>query len=125
MLNTIKQITEEEFKLPDISKRTRKHPYPEARAIYYAVAKEIMPNVSLGIISKKMDRDHATAINGIKKLKDTYLRDIEFRILHKKIMDRVAMENNKEPILELDLLRKENIELKRKLEELLPKNQKL
>ena len=53
MLKKIKQIVEEEFNLPDISKRTRKHPYPEARAIYYAVAKEIMPNVSLGRIAGK------------------------------------------------------------------------
>ena len=124
MLNAIKQITEEEFDLENIEKRTRKHPYPEARAIYYAVAKEIMPDVSLGIIAGKVGRDHATAINGIKKLKDTYLRDREFRILYQKVMDRVTLEfvGNKEPISELDLLRKENKELKRKLEELLPKN---
>ena len=71
MLKKIKQITEEEFNLRDISKRTRRYPYPEARAIYYAVAKEIMPDVSLVRIAKKMDRDHATAINGIKKLSRT------------------------------------------------------
>lgn len=119
MLNTIKQIVEEEFNLPDISKRTRRYPYPEARAIYYAVAKEIMPNVSYPAIASFLNRDHSTAIYGIRKLKDTYLMEKEFRILHKKIMDRVTLEfgGNKEPISELDLLRKENKELKRKLEQ--------
>lgn len=120
MLNTIKQIVEEEFNLPDISKRTRKHPYPEARAIYYAVAKEIIPEFSFARIANFMGRDHASAMHGIKKLKDTYLRDREFQDLHKKVMDRAVMEagNEKEGFSEIEILRQENIELKRKLEEL-------
>lgn len=89
MLKTIKQITEEEFSLPDISKRTRNHPYPEARAIYYDVSKKIKPKFSYDRIAKFMgNRDHSTAMYGVRALKDTYLRDREFRDLHRKIMDR-------------------------------------
>ena len=120
MLKTIKQITEEEFNLPDISKRTRKHPYPEARAVFYAVAKEIIPEMTYGRIAKFMGRDHSTAVYSVRALKDTYLQDMEFRILHRKVMVRAIMEveNNKELLSVLEMLIQENIELKRKLEEL-------
>lgn len=120
MLNTIKQIVEEEFNLPDISKRTRKRPYPEARAAYYAVAKEIIPEFSFARIANFMGRDHASAMHGIKKLKDTYLQDREFRILHQKVMDRAVMEvgnNEGRGLSEVEMLRRENEELKRKLEQ--------
>lgn len=120
MLNTIKHIVEDEFNLPDISNRTKKHPYPEARAIYYAVSKEIMPQSPYGRIANIMGRDHSHAVHAVKKLKDTYMRDSEFRILHQKIMDRAKceVEDNKEGFSEVEILRQENIELKRKLEEL-------
>ena len=120
MLKTIKKITEEEFNLHDISKRTRKLPYPEARAIYYAVAKEIMPEFSYNRIAHFIGRDHSTAVHSVKALKDTYLQDMEFRILHRKVMVRaiMAVENNKQLLSVLEMLIQENIELKRKLEEL-------
>lgn len=120
MLKTIKQITEEEFNIPDISKRTKKHPYPEARAIYYDVSKEIMTQSPYGRIASFIGRDHSHAVHAVKKLKDTYLRDMEFIILHQKVMDRAAIEvkENKEGFSELEILRQENIELKRKLKEL-------
>ena len=120
MLQTIKQITEEEFNIPDISKRTRKQPYPEARAVYYDVSKETIPEFSFNRIAKFLgNRDHSTAMHGIKKLKDTYLRDREFRNLHQKVMYQAVMEveNNKERFSQLEILILENIELKRKLEE--------
>lgn len=117
MLNTIKQITEDEFELENIEQRTKKHPYPEARAIFYNVAKEIMTQSPYGRIANFIGRDHSHAVHAVKKLKDTYLRDMEFKILHQKIMDRAAIEvkDNKEGFSELEILRQENIELKRKL----------
>src|SRR5690554_2877032 len=120
MLQTIKQITEEEFNIPDISKRIRKQPYPEARAIYYAVAKEIIPEVPYYRIANFIGRGNSALINGVQKLKDTYLREKKFQALHKKVKDRAAMEvkSYKELLSEVEKLRQENIELKRNLEEL-------
>lgn len=79
-----------------------------------------MPWMSYGRIAKFMgNRDHASAVHSVKALKDTYLQDMEFRILHRKVMDRAVMEveNNKERFSEMEMIRQENIELKRKLEE--------
>lgn len=118
MLNTIKKITEDEFNLPDISKRTKKQPYPEARAIYYVVAKERIPHFSYEKIANFIGRGNSAVINGVQKLKDTYLREKKFQELHKKVMDRAVMEvkSNEELFSEVEKLRQENMELKRKLE---------
>src|SRR5690554_4895536 len=119
MLKTIKQITEEVFNLPDISKITRKRPYPEARAAFCGGAKETMPKVTYARIGNYIGRDHSTAIQGIKKLKDTYILYREFRILYQKVMDRAVIEvgnNEGRGLSEVEILRQENEELKRKLE---------
>jgi len=120
MLKTIKQITEEVFELENIEQKTRKRPYPEARAAYYAVAKETMPRVTYARIAKFLgNRHHSTAVYGVSALKDTYLRDQEFRILYQKVMDRAVIEvgnNEGRGLSEVEMLRRENEELKRKLE---------
>ena len=120
MLKIIKNIVEEVFELENIEQKTRKRPYPEARAAYYAVAKETMPRVTYARIANFIGRDHSTAIQGIKKLKDTYILYREFRIPYQKVMDRAVIEvgnNEGRGLSEVEILRQENEELKRKLEE--------
>lgn len=62
----IKEIVDQYFKI-DISEPTRKVGYVEARALYYKLCRK-HSRLSLEVIGEYVGKDHATAINGIKKL---------------------------------------------------------
>ncbi len=120
MLKTIKHIIEKEFSLPDISDATRVYPYPEARAMFYEIAKISAPAKSFSKIAAVVNRDHATALHAIQMLNDTYLRDYEIIEIYDNIKEVVFKEVtlHKHKFSELEMLRRENEELKRKLKEL-------
>ena len=65
---TIKQLVENYFKI-QLNSKTRKKEFVEARAIYYKLLRE-NTRMSLAAIGKTMNRDHATALHSIRKIKD-------------------------------------------------------
>ena len=62
----IKEIVDKYFNM-DIATLTRKVAYVEGRALYYKLCRS-HSRLSLAVIGEYVGKDHATAINGIKKL---------------------------------------------------------
>lgn len=122
MLEDIKRITEEVFQLENIEKRTRTGNYPRARSVFYIIARQIKPKISLAKIGKFMGRDHSTVYDGIKKADQFYFLESHFVKLLDDVNDRVNSEvfsikttNRSKLIKEL---KEVNAELRKKLYDL-------
>lgn len=120
MLEDIKRITEEVFQLENIEKRTRKANYPRARSVFYFIARQIKPKISLAKIGKFMgNRDHSTVCDGIKKAEEYYFLESDFVELLDVVSDRVNSEvfyiktTNRSKLIEE--LKQVNAELREKL----------
>lgn len=88
-LQIIKTIVENYFGYP-LNQKSRMRHIVDARRIYYRLCREFT-NRSLFIIGKTMDRDHATALHGVRSCIDLCRTDKDFNnkylILFKKVQD--------------------------------------
>jgi len=91
---TIKQLVENYFKI-DITTKTRKREYVEARAIYYKLLRD-HTRMSLSAIGETMNKDHTTVLHFTRKIKDWMEYDPQIkqdyetlnnRILHAKTLN--------------------------------------
>lgn len=83
----VKEIVEDYYKLK-IDSKTRQRKYVEARAVYYKLLRE-NSRMSLQAIGKTMNRDHATALHSIRKIKDWLEYDKQLRQDFNTINDRL------------------------------------
>lgn len=81
-----------------ITKQTRKRHVVDARRIYFRLSREFT-KYSLASIGFSMDKDHATALHGIKTCKDLCKTDKEFKrkylILRNQLMQINSLEFKK------------------------------
>lgn len=137
-LKTVKSLVEKYLDIPDIGVRTRQIDVCYARYIYYLLSREIIKDprrknckIPLKSIADYLGMNHASAINGINRLKDllsnpsTSLFDNRIRDAYYEI--KLLIQENKVPNRKLnsgdkyymnkylDVL-KENRELKLKLD---------
>lgn len=98
MLEDIKLITEEVFGIENIAKRKRKEDYPRARAVFYAIARKLDPNLPLAKIGKFMGgRDHATVVYALKMIE---VYKLEYRF--ERQLSEVRKRSDKEIIMIFD-----------------------
>jgi len=121
----IKRIVEEFYSL-DITTKTRERNYVEARAMYYKIVRD-NTKLSLEVIGKSVNRNHATVLHGIKTLSnwiDTE-RTIKARylLLKDQIEEIKSIASNRNLIKEVDQdLLLEYTNLNRRHKELLKEN---
>ena len=137
-LQTIKALVEKYMDIPDIGIRTRQMDICYARYVYYLLSRDYIKDprrknckIPLKSIADNLGMNHASAINGIRRLKDlldnprTSLFDNRIRdayYLIKDLIEEKGTSNYKFSLSEkhymnkyLDVV-KENQELKKKLE---------
>ncbi len=121
----IKRIVEEFYSL-DITTKTRERNYVEARAMYYKIVRD-NTKLSLEVIGKSVNRNHATVLHGIKTLSnwiDTE-RTIKARylLLKDQIEEIKSIASNRNLIKEVDQdLLLEYTNLNRRHQEVLKEN---
>tara|TARA_R110000772_G_scaffold88687_3_gene184079 strand:- start:717 stop:1175 length:459 start_codon:yes stop_codon:yes gene_type:complete len=69
ILTKIKKLVEDNLEINNISKKSRERDYVFARFLYFKIAKDCV-ETSLSNIASVVNRDHATAIHGIKQYDD-------------------------------------------------------
>ena len=92
----IKNIVEKEFGL-DITKRTRRREYVEARAIYYGLLRDYT-TLGLANIGRSIKKNHATVLHGQRNLKDWLVVDKRIMEIYNKLegkLKRIVAENPK------------------------------
>jgi len=91
----IKEIVEQHYKL-DITTKTRKREYVEARAIYFYLTRQYT-RMSLSSIGKTMDRDHSTVLHFERLMPHWLKHDIQLKEDYKSINKRVQDAVNANP----------------------------
>ena len=92
MLQKIKELVEIETKIRDISKKSRLPNIVDARVMYYYLAKKYT-GLSYHRIAKKVNRDHATVINGLRKWDEEIIYDPYMEIVYNKIKSILSDES--------------------------------
>ena len=88
--------------------------YVYGRAVFFKVAKEIIPNITLYDLGAVVDKDHAAVINAKKKTKETYINcGIFNKILEDVYCLTVPVYQKK-----MERLQAENLRLKKEVEKL-------
>lgn len=83
----IKNIVEKEFNV-QIIRKSRRRQYIEARAMYYKLLLD-KKNMSLTSIAKTVNKTHATALNGIKRINDWMETDRNLFNVYETLEDKV------------------------------------
>jgi len=91
----IKEIVEQHYKL-DITTKTRKREYVEARAIYFYLTRQYT-RMSLSSIGKTMGRDHSTVLHFERLMPHWLKHDIQLKEDYKSINKRVQDAVNANP----------------------------
>ena len=78
MLQKIKELVQIETKIRDISKRSRLPDIVDARVMYYYLAKKYT-GLSYHRIARSIDRDHATALHGMKSYGNWNFASLQYR----------------------------------------------
>jgi hypothetical protein len=129
-LEKIKNLVDQEMQT-DIKTNNRKRELVYARAVYYKLARQHTIQ-SLESIASVLDRNHATALHGIKIFNDwLYKREPKYREVYLKIDKHIRKANGTtdkdidpagyyrkrfgETLLELRKARKENRSLKKQI----------
>lgn len=103
---TIKDLVNNYFNL-DITRNTRKRPYVEARAYYFKLMRKHTP-LSLELIGKEVNRDHASVLHGIKILYYWMLHDTRIKNNYKTLEVKLKSIKEQSKIIDID----ENILIK-------------
>jgi len=78
MLQKIKELVEIETKIRDISKKSRLPDIVDARVMYYYLAKKYT-EFSYQRIARQVNRDHATALHGMKSYNNWNFASLQYR----------------------------------------------
>ena len=78
MLQKIKELVQIETRIRDISKKSRLPDIIDARVMYYYLAKKYT-GLSYQRIARKVDRDHATALHGMKSYNNWNFASLQYR----------------------------------------------
>tara|TARA_Y100001937_G_scaffold20569_1_gene28700 strand:+ start:740 stop:1195 length:456 start_codon:yes stop_codon:yes gene_type:complete len=92
----IKNIVEKEFGV-DITKRTRRKKYVEARAIYYGLLRDYT-TFGFTRIGRSIEKDHATVLHGHRNLQDWLVVDKRIMEIYNKLeskLKQILAENPK------------------------------
>ena len=123
MLQKIKELVQIETKIRDISKRSRLPDIVDARAMYYYLAKKYT-GLSYHRIARSIDRDHATALHGMKSYNNWNFASLQYRKQLDKLhaIERLIPEieeSHVEPADLHELFKARNIALNSQITELL------
>lgn len=91
----IREIVEQHLKL-DITTKTRKREYVEARGIYFYLTRQYT-RMSLSSIGKTMGRDHSTVLHFERLMPHWLKHDIQLKEDYNKINKRVQKAVNANP----------------------------
>jgi predicted nuclease with TOPRIM domain len=121
----IKRIVEEFYSL-DITTKTRERNYVEARAMYYKIVRD-NTKLSLEVIGKSVNRNHATVLHGIKTLSNWIDTEIIIKARYILLKDQIeeikSIASNRNLIKEVDQdLLLEYTNLNRRHQEVLKEN---
>jgi len=121
----IKRIVEEFYSL-DITTKTRERNYVEARAMYYKIVRD-NTKLSLEVIGKSVNRNHATVLHGIKTLSNWIDTEIIIKARYLLLKDQIeeikSIASNRNLIKEVDQdLLLEYTNLNRRHQEVLKEN---
>ena len=72
-----------------VSKRRDRDTYMYGRAVFYTIAKQLYPRITLHQLGKCVKRDHATVIFALRKAKDTYLNDPIYLSLYNHVLNQI------------------------------------
>lgn len=123
----IKEIVEEEFNIPDISKKNREPNTLYPRYVYYALCRKFSPE-SLNAIASTVGQDHATAIHALKRFEDykgqeffsTHYRG--FKTICESMKEHVREIESKKEVEEFEAIREIQSKYNEKYMELLKKS---
>ena len=123
MLQRIKELVEIETKIRDISKDSRKPDIIDARVMYYYLAKKYT-GLSYQRIARSIDRDHATALHGMKSYGNWNFASLQYRKQLTKLhsIEQLVPEIKEEDIQPIDfheLFKARNIALNSQITSLL------
>lgn len=121
----IKKIVDEYYDI-DISKKTRRGVYPEARFMYFRLCQDFCQDRTLSSIARSLNKNHATVLHGIKTIINWSVIDkriaSKYDDLYKKceLKFKVLPNPNSSTfhsfLTEIRMLREENKNLKTKIE---------
>lgn len=77
-----------------IKHNVRQRPYVEARAVFYKIMKELYGK-SLSSIGRRVNRTHASVINGLRNIDNWMVYDVELKQKYDSIMLQI-IDTNKE-----------------------------
>jgi len=74
----------------DITGRRRdRDTYAYGRAVFYTVAKQLYPGITLMQLGKCVDRDHATVLYALRNAKDTYINDPVYLSIYNRVLGKI------------------------------------
>jgi len=74
----------------DITGRRRdRDTYAYGRAVFYTVAKQLYPGITLMQLGKCVNRDHATVLYALRNAKDTYMNDPVYLSIYNRVLGRI------------------------------------
>lgn len=123
MLKKIKELVEIETRIRDISKKSRLPDIVDARVMYYYLSKKYT-GFSYQRIASQVNRDHATALHGMKSYNNWNFASLQYRKQLDKLhaIEQLIPEIKEEDIQPVDfhdLFRARNIALNSQVTSLL------
>lgn len=97
---TIKELVCNYFNL-DITRKTRKRPYVEARAYYYRLMRQNTP-LSLEQIGQEVNRDHASVLHGMRSLYNWMQTDRRIRNNYDVLQSQLKSIEQEAEIIDID-----------------------
>lgn len=73
----------------DITSKSRVRKLVYARAVFYTIVKSLHPKLSLTAIGNLVNRDHATVLFGLRKAKETYMKDVMYQAMYTEVIAKV------------------------------------
>jgi len=70
-------------------KRRDRDTYAYGRAVFYTVAKQLYPGITLMQLGKCVNRDHATVLYALRNAKDTYINDPVYLSIYNRVLGRI------------------------------------
>jgi hypothetical protein len=63
--------------------------YVYGRAVFYTVAKQLYPGITLMQLGKCVKRDHATVLYALRNAKDTYINDPVYLSIYNRVLGKI------------------------------------
>ena len=63
--------------------------YAYGRAVFYTVAKQLYPGITLMQLGRCVNRDHATVLYALRNAKDTYINDPVYLSIYNRVLGKI------------------------------------